>query len=98
MCDWHQRGIGQDNRADPPQLNREVIMGPGSKPTHCVSEGIRKAGQRVVKAEQQRVHFATVSCKAFLEVQAKCAVTPSLREGSALSPLEMLFLRNNLLL
>lgn len=42
-------------RADPPWGSRKAIMGPESKPTHCVREGIRKAGQRVAKAEQQRL-------------------------------------------
>lgn len=60
-------------------------MGLKSKPSHCVGEGIRKAGQRVVKAEQQRVDFATASCKAFIDVQAKYAVAPSVREGLGLS-------------
>lgn len=61
------------------------IMGPKSKPTPCVREGTSKAAQRIIKAEQQRVYFATMSCKAFVEVQRKCAVTHSAREGLALN-------------
>lgn len=65
------------------------------KQAHHVREALRKVGWRIVKAEQHRVGFATVSYKVFIKVQAKCTVTSTGRGG--LAPrggpgLEMLFL------